>query len=73
MTQDVNCTFIDMPTSIKAYTMLNNDETYTIVLNARLTREQHLLSYYHEMKHIENGDYEKKTDVGLLELFAHGV
>lgn len=73
MTPDVNCIFYNMPTSIRAYTILNSDASYTIVLNARLTREQHLLSYYHEMKHIENGDYDKKADVGLLELFAHGA
>lgn len=71
MTPDVNCMFLNMPASVKAYTILNNDETFTIILNSRLTREQHLLSYHHEMKHIENGDYEKKADVGLLELFAH--
>lgn len=71
MTPDVNCIFVDMPTSIKAYTISNKDDSYTVVLNSKLTREQNMISYHHEMKHIENGDYEKKADVGLLELFAH--
>lgn len=65
--------YIDMPTTIKAYTVMNNDDTYTIILNARLTDEQHLKSYYHEMKHIENGDYEKNNSVGLIEIIAHNL
>lgn len=71
MTQDVNCVMADLPHSIKAYTVLNNDMTYTIVLNSRHSYEQHLISYHHEMIHIENGDYERKCDVGILELQAH--
>lgn len=71
MTPIVNCILTDMPVSIKAYTVLNRDMSYTIILNSRHTREQHLISYHHEMKHIENGDYEKKCDVGLLEIKAH--
>lgn len=71
MTLDVNCVFLDMPCTIKAYTICNPDMTYTIVLNSRLSREQHLVSYHHEMKHIENGDYDKRCDVGLLEIVAH--
>ncbi len=63
--------YADMPTTIKAYTVINSDNTYTIVLNSRLNREQHLLSYYHEMKHIENNDYDKKCDVNIIEFEAH--
>lgn len=67
----VNTIFIDMPTTIKAYTICNNDDTYTVVLNSKLTREQHLLSYHHEMRHIENGDYLKKCGVDIIEINAH--
>ena len=62
-----------MPPRIKAYTVCNNDGTYTIVLNSRLTYEQHLLSYHHEMQHIENGDYDKKCNINLIEINAHSV
>lgn len=72
MTPAVNCIYANMPSAVKAYTVCNADMTYTIVLNSRLTREQHLISYHHEMNHIENGDYDKKCDVGLLEIVAHG-
>ena len=62
-----------MPTTIKAYTVNNNDDSYTIVLNSRLSREQHLRSYHHEMLHIERGDYDRQSkNVQLVEIFAHG-
>lgn len=69
--EEINTIYADMPTTLHAYVIANADDTYTIILNAKLSREQHLLSYYHERRHIENGDYETTNDVGLIELFAH--
>lgn len=67
-----NVIYIDMPTSIKAYTICCADDTYTIVLNSKLSREQHLKSYHHEMHHIENGDYERScSKVDIIEINAH--
>lgn len=61
-----------MPGTIKAYTVNNKDDTYTIVLNARLSHEQHLISYKHELQHIMNGDYNSRSnDVGIIEINAH--
>lgn len=61
-----------MPGTIKAYTVNNKDDTYTIVLNARLSHEQHLVSYKHELMHIINGDYNSRcNDVGIIEINAH--
>lgn len=57
ITITTNIIYADMPTTIKAYTMHCNDDTYTytIVLNSRHCLEQLMQSYHHEMKHIENG------------------
>lgn len=71
MTPDVNCCLADMPTTIPAFVVSNADLSYTIVLNARLSHEQHLKSYAHEFYHIMNGDYEKKCSADLIELWAH--
>lgn len=61
-----------MPVTIKAYTMHCNDDTHTIVLNSRHSLEQLMKAYHHEMKHIENGDYDKqRKDVQVVEIFAH--
>lgn len=71
MTPDIHCRLLDMPTTIPAFVISNADCSYTIVLNSRLSHEQHLKSYAHEMQHIENGDYEKKCSADLIELWTH--
>lgn len=48
----------------------NKDDSYTILLNARLSREKQLEAYCHAMRHIENGDFEK-DDVQEIETAAH--
>lgn len=50
----------------------NEDDSYTIFLNARLNREQQLESYRHELHHILNGDFYKK-DVNAIESIAHNI
>lgn len=69
---NINVVFADMPTRIKAFTRKNSDSSYTIVLNSLLSREQNLLSYQHEIDHIQNGDYDTVCTVNMIEVFAHG-
>lgn len=61
---------VDLPPAVDAFTVLV-DDCYTIVLNASHSHDQHLKAYEHEVKHILNGDFEKKSPVGLIEFFAH--
>lgn len=68
---DINIILADMPCTIRSYVVSNPDFSYTIVLNSRLSHEQNLLSYSHEMAHIQNGDYDKKCDVNILEIGSH--
>lgn len=65
MTPDVNVCLANMPCTIKAYTVADLHGTYTIVLNSHLTHQQHRISYYHEMYHILNEDYDKHCDAEL--------
>lgn len=71
--EDINTVFADMPTTIRSYVVSNKDGSYTIILNSRLSREQHMRSYFHERNHIANGDYEKKGNVDLIEVMAHAI
>ena len=71
MIQDANTLLIDMPHRIKAYTVANKDMSYTIVINAHLSREAMLEAYKHELEHIINGDFEKKCSTNLIEFYAH--
>lgn len=68
----INTILLDMPGTIKAYTVADKNGDYTIVLNSRLNHEQHLASYAHEMHHIKNGDFDRKCSADLIEFFAHG-
>lgn len=70
--EDINVSMVDLPCSIGAFVVANNDQTYTIVLNSRKSHEQNLKSYLHELAHIKNGDYDKKCGVDLIEIMAHG-
>ena len=73
MTLAVNTIFADMPGTIPAYSISNPDMSYTIVINARLNRERQLKAYHHEMLHIENGDYDRKTKIDIIECYAHAL
>jgi hypothetical protein len=70
---DIAVAYEDMPCTIKAFTRHNSDDSYTIVLNERLTYEQHLISYQHELQHILNGDYDKDISADAIEAEAHGL
>lgn len=68
---DINVLYANMPPTIRSYVVSNADMSYTIVLNGRLTREQNLISYKHELEHISNGDYDKKCGIDMIEINAH--
>lgn len=61
----------DLPTTVKAFTMENEDGTYVICVNAKLTREQQMLSYRHELSHIINNDFESEENADDLESLRH--
>ena len=73
MNEDINIIYADMPTTIRSYVVNNKDMTYTIVLNSRLSHEQNVISYQHELRHIYSGDYDKKCNVDMIEVNAHGI
>lgn len=62
---------IDLPFTVKGFTICN-DGCYTIFLNKNLNHEQNKESYLHEMRHIINGDFDKKEcNANMIELIAH--
>lgn len=68
---NINVNLYDMPAAVRSFVVENVDQSYTIVLNSRLTHEQNLISYQHELNHILNGDYDKQCSVDYIELYAH--
>ena len=70
---EVNVLYANMPPAIHSYVVSNVDMSYTIVLNCRLSYEQNLISYKHELEHISNGDYDKKCNVDMIEINTHNT
>ncbi len=60
----------NLPSTIGGFTIVANDY-FTIVLNQNLSFERNMQTYNHELMHISNGDFDKKTSVGLIEIMAH--
>ena len=51
----------NLPTSVRGFVYKAENGDPVIVVNARLTREQNMITYDHEQQHIENGDMEKQN------------
>lgn len=67
----VNTVLIDFPTGrVKGCVTKNEDESYTIFLNARLSIEAQKQAYDHELRHIIREDF-SRYDVESIELNNH--
>lgn len=67
---DINVQLLNMDTKIPEHLVKNEDESYTIFLNAKLSHENQLKSYYHALKHIESNDF-SKVNVQEIETGSH--
>ena len=70
MNEIVNVFLVDFPTKAHGMVTANEDGSFTILLNARLSLSQQRKAYRHEMWHIKNHDFEK-SDVQEIEYQAH--
>lgn len=70
-TPDVNVVVVDFKTA-KGNEMVayNEDGSYTILINARLSYASQLKAYEHAMRHINENDFQKE-DVQTIEYTAH--
>lgn len=69
--EDVFIRYANLPTTIASFVVTNPDATFTIMLNSKLCHERLVLAYEHELRHIRNGDYDRKCGVDLVEVHAH--
>lgn len=68
--EDINVQLMDMDTKIPEQLIKNNDDSYTIFLNARLSQESRLKSYRHALRHILGNDFENDS-VQKIEKSTH--
>lgn len=69
-TPDVNIILVNFSTPGKEMVVQNEDDSYTILINAKLSQDGQLRAYQHALNHIASGDFEK-SDVQNIELQAH--
>ncbi len=67
---DINTQLIDMDVLVGEQIIKNRDDSYTILLNSRLSHERQLECYRHALNHIQNNDFEKGNS-NIIELEAH--
>ena len=68
----INTRLIDMDVLVGEQIIKNSDDSYTILLNARLSHERQLECYKHALLHINNEDFEK-DNADVIEFNAHGA
>ena len=73
MTDDVYVYIVDFGVSNVTETVTQNDDgSYSVFLNARLSYEAQVKGYYHALCHIQNNDFEK-NDVDSIENKCHKI
>lgn len=72
MTPVVNVNLINFTRPGTELVMQNEDGSYTVLINAKISYEHQLKAYAHALKHIKQGDFEK-TNVQHIETIAHDI
>ena len=70
--QDVNVVLVDFPNNQREMVVSNEDGSYTILINAKLSHDSQLRAYSHALKHINDGDFGKQ-DIQTIEAHAHNI
>lgn len=68
--ENINTFLIDFPANCNEMVVKNEDDSYTIFINAQLSNESRIQAYKHALRHIAEGDF-YKADVQEIEYSAH--
>lgn len=60
LTEAIGVYFLDMDTLVEEQIVFNEDGSFSIFLNARLSWEWQMIAYQHAIKHIMNHDFHKE-------------
>lgn len=71
LTEYVGVHLIDMPHSVRGITVRVDADTYCILINSRLSYRAQCEAYDHEIRHIDNGDFDHMYTVDQLECLRH--
>ena len=59
LTETIGVYFINMDTAVSEQVVQNEDDSFSIFLNSRLSCERQMLAYQHALEHIMNDDFSK--------------
>ena len=62
---------VNLPTGCGGYVRKNEDDTYTVILNAKLSHAENQKTYLHELSHINFADHDSLQHVSLIESKSH--
>lgn len=70
---NINVIYVSMPKGVHGATVLNPDDSFTVMLDPNDPFDVQQEGYAHEEWHIRNGDFDNIVDknVGLIENRAH--
>ena len=72
MLENIFVHYLNMPTSVKSNVTHNEDGSYSIFINARLSQNQQANAYMHELEHILKDDFNRRHEtVDRLEYYTH--
>jgi len=71
--EDIFVSLINLPDGTNEAVSSNEDGTFSIFINARLSRDGQLRAYNHALKHIQRNDFHKEAipDVQAIEHSVH--
>lgn len=58
---------------IREMVVPNEDDSYTIFIEATLSKEEQQKAFLHAMQHICNNDFSRKCSANLIEIRAHST
>lgn len=73
MTPIINTYLIDFHNGkVRECVTENEDGSYTVFVDAALSRSEQLEAYYHAVQHIKRDDFNSNKSVGQIENECHG-
>ena len=66
LTEAIGVYFLDMNTAMEEEVHPNEDGSFTIIINARISQTRQMIAYQHALEHIMRDDF-SKTDADEIE------
>lgn len=59
LTEDIGVYFLNMDTAVEEQVNLNEDGSFSIFINARISSDRQMIAYQHALEHIMKNDFGK--------------